>query len=164
MDSGDLWVGFIENDDASEGGPTHTLNAYRCAPLAQLVEENTSPASTGLHDVAVTDRFVYARYARMGGSGWGATIRFQRPPPIQKANDGGRELPSVDERDWKPLQRICGSVEQLADSPCAFLCVSTDRSLVFFANPYSGSDAISIVHHDGKPVTTEIKGLAVFFK
>lgn len=156
---GDLWTGYIEKNDDNGDGPARTLDAYRCAPLAALMEENTSPASTGLDDIAVTRHWIYARYARMGGSGWGSTIRFRRP--VTEA----QQLPNPEGMDWKELQRICDSVEQVGNDsrPCAFICASRDGSLVLYMNPYAGSDDVNLVRDEKTAETLTFKGLSKLF-
>jgi len=151
-DNGDLWAGFIETDTDNDGGPDKTLVAYRCAPLASLVEENTSPPSTGFVSIAVLQHTVYACDARMGGSGWGSVIRFKRPP-VFVVSGGEREISGL---DWKGLAGLCASVEEIADDPCASLCSSPAHSLVVFTKPHSNE--VFLVRHDGKPVSETIKG------
>jgi hypothetical protein len=138
--------------------------AYRCAPLAFLIEENCSPPSTGLRQIALSSDWVYACHARMGGSGWGSVIRFKRPPLLKKSNDGNRATPSPDRMDWNALKQIVGSVEELADEPCEYLCSSWDGSLIFFANPYHGSYDVFLIRKDGKPEAVTIQSLADLFK
>ncbi len=160
--SGDLWMGCIYDGNNDLDDPALALDAYRCAPFASLIEQDITPPSTGLEEIAVTGRFVYARYARMGGSGWGSMVRFQRPPPFSRDSDGARQLPY--EQDWKGLERRVASVESIAPTYYRFLCASRDGSLVFYADPFNytghfNPDDVFLVKHDGTPVPIEIKGL-----
>ncbi|MGA3171267.1 MAG: hypothetical protein ABSE62_09645 [Chthoniobacteraceae bacterium] len=150
--SGDLWSGAISTDD-------ETLVACRCVPIAFLVDENTSPASTGAQDIAAGQTSIYVNDARLGGSGWGSIIRFHRPKALATLDDGDWSIP-VEGMGPKDFQAILSSVEQLAGDPAEFLCGSGDGSLIFFANPLAPSDEVSLVKDDGKPRSIEIKGLA----
>jgi len=156
---GDLWMGYIQAGDSDSNTRDLDLTAYRCAPLASLIDENTSPPSTGLHDIALSQHSVYAKYYRMGGSGWGSTLRFKRPAPLSGDDGDDDRLPSVGSTDWKALQRIIDSVQVLDDNPCSILCASRDGSLVFYYNSHPMPGDIHLIHHDGKPAILHIKGL-----
>jgi hypothetical protein len=145
---GDLWESVI--DDGA-------LVGYRCAPIAELITENTSPASTGIRSIAVGRNFIYANDARMGGSGWGSVIRFKRPEPIPK-DQYGDYTPGA---GLKNLLHELQSVETVADGIAWNLCSSPDGSSVFFATgPGFQKSEIYVVKGDGKPVTVKINGLA----
>ena len=164
VDRGDLWTGFIERDDDAGGGPARTLVAYRCAPIAHLIEENTSPASTGLHHIAVTAHSIYAQYSRMSGSGWGSTIHFIRPPRLPSSASQGREEPPVNPQGWATFKPILSSIQEIgASNLCNFLCASHDQSLVLLAYPYTGSDKLLLIRNATPPQPIEIKGLANAF-
>jgi hypothetical protein len=162
---GDLWAGFIGKEPKdSETGLYATVNAYRCAPLASMITENTSPASSGLHSVSLTQHSIYAEYSRMGGSGWGAVVRFKKPVAFTVTN-GERDDPPVNEGDWKDVQAIFASIEVISDTPCDTLCTSPDGLVTVYTNADSRSDSkVFIVQGDGKPDTVEFKGLADLLK
>jgi hypothetical protein len=153
---GDLWSGVIATAD-------ETLVACRCAALGFLIDQNTSPASSGVRDIAVAKDSIYTNYGRLNGSGWGSLIRFRRPPPLATLDDGDWQI-SVDAMDWKQRQAELGSVEEISESTSNFLCASRDGSLVFFASTSGGSDDVFLVRHDGKPAQIEIKGLSACLK
>jgi hypothetical protein len=154
--NGDLWSGVIATDD-------ETLVAGRCAALGSLIDQNTSPASSGVREIAVAKDSIYTNYGRLNGSGWGSLIRFRRPPPLATLNDGDWSIP-VDAMDWKQRQAELGSVEEISDSTSNFLCASRDGSLVFFASTSGDSDDVFLVRHGGKPAQIEIKGLSAHLK
>jgi hypothetical protein len=156
VDNGDLWAGAIGEKNGSD--PFRSLIAYRCAPMASLIEENTSPASTGLDDLAVTRRFVYSNDARMGGSGWGSLIRFPRPSASIEGTGDDASIP-VQTPAWNMLAKLFSSIEDVNDSPVDYLCASPDGRHIFFADPFR-SDKISLIEDDGKPKQAEIKGLS----
>ena len=67
---GDLWCGEIRTDKIDEQDD-FSIAAYRCAPLATLETENTTPAEIGVADIGVNRDTVYLQLSRMGGSGDG---------------------------------------------------------------------------------------------
>lgn len=159
---GDLWMGFVSDENADVNDPGLGLEAYRCAPLASLIETNADDSSTGINDLAISSGFIYARYVRMGGSGWGDTLRFLRPQPLPGSHNSN--LPDSGDPDWKGLARRFASVEYVNQLPFKFLCASRDGSLVFYAVPYHyrehvDQDEVFLVKHDGKPIPIEIKDL-----
>jgi hypothetical protein len=99
----------------------------------------------------------------MDGSGWGSVIRFSRPPSLAGRDSGAWSIP-VGGEDWHEMKKIFGSVEELADGGCDCLCASGDGSLVLFTGWVRGSDDVSLVKQDGKPVTIKIKGLSSCFQ
>ena len=146
---GDLWIGFLEkqteptlpalNANPKTRGtsgqwpksiPVAGLVAYRFAPVAFLETQNTTPDSTGLHCLAISKRFVYGNYSRLGGSGWGSLIRCRRAAPFKK-EDNQRQIPGGSDADGKQAVAILESVEKISDQPCFALCPSRDGSLVF---------------------------------
>ena len=135
-----------------------TLNAFRCAPLASMITQNASPSSTGLRSIALSQHSVYADYSRMGGSGWGAVVRFKRPVAFTVTN-GERDAPPVNEGDWKDQQALFTSIENLSASPCDSLCSSQDGSMVLYTDNGTLNDSkVFIVQGDGKPDAVEIQG------
>jgi hypothetical protein len=159
---GDLWMGSIYNGNDDVNDPALDLDAYRCAPLASIIEENITPPSTGINDIAVSRGFIYARYVRMGGSGWGETLRFLRPPPLPQDTD--YDPAPAGDPDWKGLARLFASVKYVNPLPFKYLCASRDGSLIFYAGPYHyrehlNQDEAFLVKHDGKPIPLEIKDL-----
>ena len=79
---GDLWGGEIELEEFEDEGETKrvaSLTASRIAPLADLETADTTPASTGVVDVAATRTHVFVQLRRIGGSGWGWIARIPRP-------------------------------------------------------------------------------------
>jgi hypothetical protein len=159
VNHGDLWEGSIGDKEPGDDGAFHSLNANRFAPFASLVDENTSPASTGLNTPAVSRLSIYANYSRMGGSGWGDLISFPRTVAVAKVSGT-----SPDPLDWADSSaKLFAAVKEIDDAPTEYLCTSPDGHNVFFADPYQ-SDKISLIENDGKPAQIEIKGLADFFK
>lgn len=74
---GDVWIGRIILEDDPDSPPT--LAAYRYAPVATRETNLGTPSQTGARALAVTDRYIYAHVARMGGSGWGDVVRLKNP-------------------------------------------------------------------------------------
>jgi hypothetical protein len=165
-DHADLWEGVLAKEDRQYDGPPWSLVAYRWAPLAFLIEENTSPPSTGLRDIAVSQHCVYANYARLGGSGWGAVLRMDRPKSLATYDSGDWSVSDANEHDWKNFKAVFDSVEELSDNPGAYLCASMDGSTTIFADPYDDdeSDKVYLIKDDSKPEPIEIKGLSACFK
>ena len=159
---GDLWVGDVEPEEkGSELARYGTLVGDRFAPIAVLETSQSNSSSTGVHDIAVSTTAVYARFSRMGGSGWGSFIRIKRPPSIsadQAAKDG---FPGSEDY-WSRAKAALASVESLADcSSVSYLCASRDGRQVFFVNRESGGQSkVYLVQNDGKPALVEIAGLA----
>jgi hypothetical protein len=162
VSSGDLWLGVVGGEADDTATTDEYLTAYRSAPMASPIDQDTSPASTGLRQVAVTRRLVYADSSRMGGSGWGSVIRFKRPASLAALSDGSWSIP-VGGETWDDLKDIFGSVEEVSDTTCDYLCASTDGALVFFTGSVRASNEVSLIKQDGKPVTIKIKGLTDCF-
>jgi hypothetical protein len=62
--SGDLWRGEIRTDKIN-GQDSFSVAAYRCAPLATLETQNTTPAEIGVVDIGVNRDTVYLQLSRM---------------------------------------------------------------------------------------------------
>jgi hypothetical protein len=75
----DLWCGEIQTENF-DGQDHFSVAAYRCAPLATLETQNTSPSEIGVADIGVAHDAVYVQLSRMGGSGDGW---FARLPEAQ---------------------------------------------------------------------------------
>jgi hypothetical protein len=153
LSKGDLWEGDIEKDDkdTSVAGRYGSLHASRDAPLAQLITENTSPASTGLTKIAISKNKIYGCYARMGGSGWGSVIRFRRPSSINNVGE------------WTQMEQVIASIETIAEAPSAFLCSSQDGDVVLFST-YSESDKVFLIEQNKEPMPVKIEGLTDLLK
>jgi hypothetical protein len=140
----DLWCGRIERDNLEE---KLSLTAERCAPLAYLETENSTPGGLGIHAIMTAGDQLFVYLHRMGGSGWADLVRFPiattQPPPVpEPAADEGEE-PEVESR-WARLAKLFGSVESLYDGPADAICVSPDGARVYV--------------HQGGPVHYLIEG------
>jgi hypothetical protein len=175
---GDLWTGFVEKQTEPTAPALNAypkargnsaewpksisvaaLVAYRCAPVAYLETQNTTPDSTGLHSLAVSKHFVYGDYSRLGGSGWGSLIRCKRPAPFKTENDQ-REIPAGSTTKGDPTVEILQSVEMVSEDVCFDLCASRDGSLVFYTTRGGKS---FLIKDDGKPESLAISGLEDLF-
>jgi hypothetical protein len=159
---GDLWMGgsgiVREKDDSLHR--YGSLAGNRVAPLAALETSECTTDSTGIQDIALSKKYVYARYSRLGGSGWGDLIRFPRPDADRKR--GGTQVVPEPRDYWARAKAILGSVEKLEDCPAAcYLCASSKGDVVFFLNHALGEHSMAlIIQNDGKPEVTKISGLA----
>ena len=139
---GDLWMGSLAQDTDSEP-PRQILNAYRHAPLALRETALGTPSQIGVRGMAVAGDWLYVQLCRMGGSGWGETLRIKAPAP------GAVDDPPKDTAESRTrMLQIFGSLEPLGDNggqPA--LCASRDGRLVFFLG--EGRNAFLI--EDGKP-------------
>ncbi len=144
---GDLWQANIG---------TSGLAGYRFAPIADLITENTSPASTGIRSIAIGRTHIYACDARMGGSGWGSVIRIKRPAPIPNP-DGEYEPGSTSKAVIQELQ----SVETVLDQVAWNLCSSQDDGLIFITTGTGlKKSQVYLVKDEQKPKAVKIDGLA----
>ena len=133
--------------------PVAELEASRFAPVASLETQNTTSDSTGLLEVAVSKRFIYGDYARMGGSGWGAVIRLARSVPSQKEGDKKPHPPGDNGKVSIPVLQ---SIETVSEEPCHHLCASKDGSLIF----YIQHGDTFLIKDEGKPEKLTIDGLS----
>jgi hypothetical protein len=128
---GDLWCGEIQTDKI-EGQDDFSIAAYRCAPLATLETQNTSPAEIGVADIGVNRDTVYLQLSRMGGSGDGWFARLPRPS-VKRDTEGEMEM------FYQPKERLpiylkaLHSLEILGeDSRAGSICVSLDATRVHY--------------------------------
>ena len=175
---GDLWAGFLEKQTSptlpalnaypmargtSSGWPKSipvaALAAYRCAPVAFLETQNTTPDSTGLKDLAVSKQFVYGDNSRLGGGGWGSLIRCKRAAPF-KTEHNEREIPDGSRADGKQAIEMLESVKTVSSQPCLVLCASRDGSLIFYISQGCKS---FLIKDDGQPEPLAISGLEGLF-
>ena len=63
---GDIWEGSVELPSEVDQRPS--VEASRFGPVALLETANTTPNSTGAHELAVAGQTIYAHMRRMGGS------------------------------------------------------------------------------------------------
>ena len=133
---GDLWEGDITTPSEPEELPA--VEASRFAPVALLETANTTPNSTGAHELAVAGHTVYARMGRMGGSGWGEIISVRWPvePKFDDVNgkpslDGGVEAYIELFKSALTGVRVYGPNKR-----ASYLCNSPDGRKVFFATRY----------------------------
>jgi hypothetical protein len=105
------------------------LQCYRYAPVATRESGNHTPAQTGARALCVAGRYLYAHANRMGGSGWGTTIRLLKArEPLDGKED---ERPSSVEEYRDTAVRALQSLEVIADSEGKYtLCASGDGSRV----------------------------------
>jgi hypothetical protein len=110
---GDLWRGEIEKEDFDN--ETHySVTAYRCAPLATLEIENSTPSQIGVQEIGVARNEIYVELARMGGSGDGWFARLARPVP-KRTDDGSLDV-IYDPAERLPVyQKALASLKILGD-------------------------------------------------
>jgi hypothetical protein len=128
---GDLWCGEIRTGKI-DGQDDFSIAAYRCAPLATLETQNTTPAEIGVADIGVNRDTVYLQLSRMGGSGDGWFARLSRPS-VKRDAEGEMEM------FYQPTERLpiylkaLHSLEILGeDSRAGSICVSPDGTRVHY--------------------------------
>ena len=128
---GDLWCGEIRPDKI-DGQDDFSIAGYRCALLATLETQNTTPAEIGVADIGVNRNTVYLQVSRMGGSGDGWFARLPRPS-VKRDAEGEMEM------FYQPKERLpiylkaLHSLEILGeDSRAGSICVSLDGRRVHY--------------------------------
>lgn len=133
VSNGDIWEGSVE--PPSEFDERWSVRASRFAPVALLETANTTPNSTGAHELALAGRTVYAHMRRMGGSGWGEIISVRWPTEAKFDNVNGR--PSIEggvEAYIELFKSALGAFHLYGpNSRTSYLCGSPDGRKVFFA-------------------------------
>jgi hypothetical protein len=128
---GDLWCGEIRTENFDEQDH-FSVAAYRCAPLATLETQNTSPAEIGVADIGVARDTVFVQLSRMGGSGDGWFARLQRPK-IKHDSEGELEIPYEPKERIPIYQKLLNSLEILGeDWRAGSICVSPDERRVHY--------------------------------
>lgn len=128
---GDLWCGEIQTEKV-EGQDYFSIAAYRCAPVATLETQNTTPAEIGVADIGVNRDKAYAQLSRMGGSGDGWFARLSRPK-VKRDADGEMEIPYEPKERIPIYQASLQSLEILGeDSHAGYICVSPDETRVHY--------------------------------
>jgi hypothetical protein len=132
VSNGDVWEGSVE--PPSELDDRWSVEADRFAPVALLETANTTPNSTGAHELAVAGHTIYTHMRRMDGSGWGEMISV-RWPGEPKGDSGS--TPSVEspvKRNIELFKLALGALRVYGDNARAsYLCGSSDGRKVFFA-------------------------------
>ena len=128
---GDLWCGEIQTEKADEHD-YFSIAAYRCAPLATLETQNTTPAEIGVADIGVSRDKVYLQLSRMGGSGDGWFATLSRPK-IKRDTEGEMDM-FYEPKERLPIyQAALASLEILGeDSHAGYICVSQDQTRVHY--------------------------------
>jgi hypothetical protein len=128
---GDLWCGEIRRDKI-DGQDEFSIAAYRCAPVATLETQNTTPAEVGVADIGVSRDTVYLQLSRMGGSGDGWFVRLRRPK-VKRDAEGEMEMFYEPKERLPVYQTSLGSLEILGeDSRAGYICVSPDETQVHY--------------------------------
>ena len=128
---GDLWCGEIQADKV-DAHDYFSIAAYRCAPLATLETQNTTPAEIGVADIGVGRDKVYVQLSRMGGSGdgWFATLAR---PEVKRDTEGTMDMFYEPKERFPIYQAALRSVEILGeDSHAGYICVSPDQTRVHY--------------------------------
>ncbi len=132
--NGDLWVGKIDTSDGDEMPPAAV--ASRFGPCAALETQNTTSGSTGVSEIAVAGRTVYAQMNRMGGSGWGfiMSVRWS-PPKVDRKDEKYPEPPLADvEQSIAAYRSALQSFRRYGENKrTSYLCGSADGRKVLFA-------------------------------
>jgi hypothetical protein len=128
---GDLWCGEIRTDKI-DGQDDFSIAAYRCAPLATLETQNTTPAEIGVADIGVNRDTVYVQLSRMGGSGDGWFARLPRAK-VTRDSDGEIEM-FYEPKERLPIyEKSLRSLEILGeDFRAGSICVSLDETRVHY--------------------------------
>lgn len=128
---GDLWCGEIQTDKVDEQD-YFSIAAYRCAPLATLETQNTTPAEIGVADIGVTRDVAYVQLSRMGGSGDGWFAKLPRPK-VKRDAEGEIEIPYEPKERLPIYEKALHSLEILGeDSRAGYICVSSDETRVHY--------------------------------
>jgi len=128
---GDLWCGEVQTDKI-DGQDDFSIAAYRCAPVATLETQNTTPAEIGVADIGVNGETAYLQLSRMGGSGDGWVARCPRPS-IQRDTDGEMEMFYQPTERLPIYEKALHSLEILGeDSRAGYICVSLDGTRVHY--------------------------------
>jgi hypothetical protein len=128
---GDLWCGEIQTD-TFDGESHFSVAAYRCAPLATLETQNTTPAEIGVADIGVNRDIVYLQLSRMGGSGDGWFARLARPK-VKRDPEGEIEMFYEPKQRLPIYQKALRSLQILGeDSHAGYVCVSPDETRVHY--------------------------------
>ena len=129
-ETGDLWHGLIAPDEFRSG---YSLTAYRYAPLGALETANTTPAETGVRDIAVTSDTIYLQLGRMGGSGYGWMAELPRPKSPENPEEFGGP---IDPTEALPkYDKVLQSVKIMGENSYqSNLCVSPDETRVYYTD------------------------------
>lgn len=128
---GDLWCGEIQADKVDEQD-YFSIAAYRCAPLATLETQNTTPAEIGIADIGVNRETAYLQLSRMGGSGDGWFARLPRPS-IKRETESEMEMFYQPKERFPIYEKALHSLEILGeDSRAGYICVSPDETRVHY--------------------------------
>ncbi len=131
-DGGDIWRGRLVPDPDEEDFSTTDLQADRYAPVAMLQCGNWTPSSTGAQILCVAGPHIYAQVNRMGGSGWGTTVRLLKAE--KPLSEDGKGAPGSLEDYGQMAARALQSLEPLAESGgMRTLCASPDGTRVLFS-------------------------------
>jgi hypothetical protein len=128
---GDLWCGEIRTDKIN-GQDSFSVAAYRCAPLATLETQNTTPAEIGVADIGVNRDTVYLQLSRMGGSGDGWFARLPRPE-IKRDSEGDIDMLYEPKERFPIYEKSLRSLEILGeDFRAGSICVSLNETRVHY--------------------------------
>jgi hypothetical protein len=128
---GDLWCGEIRTDKIN-GQDSFSVAAYRCAPLATLETQNTTPGEIGVADIGVNRDTVYLQLSRMGGSGDGWFARLPRPE-IKRDSEGEIDMLYEPKERFPIYEKSLRSLEILGEEVRAgSICVSLDETRVHY--------------------------------
>lgn len=124
---GDLWRGQIEVEEGR-----YSLTADRYAPLADPETANTTPAESGVRDIAISRDTIYVHLARLGGSGWGWLAQLARPP-VRSDSSSTSDAPF---KPGQPITMYKAALDSakilLENSHPMCLCASPDESRVYY--------------------------------
>lgn len=139
---GDMWQGkLVAGDDPDN--KSVDIEAHRCAPLATLETQNTTPDQMGVGSIAPAATWIYAHIRRMGGSGWGRIVRLK----VEKTSNSGEDL----EGRLKAYADAIRSVQILVENgSSSSLCASRDGKRVFYTEG-NDLDTATLVNGDAKP-------------
>lgn len=140
--AGDLWQGkLVFSDDPDDKAVD--IEAHRCAPLATLETQNTTPDQMGVDSIAPAATWIYTHIHRMGGSGWGRIVRLK----VKPASNSGEDL----EARLKVYADALRSVQILVENgSSSSLCASRDGKRVFYTEG-NDLDTATLIDGDAKP-------------
>ena len=126
---GDLWHGIITVEEGN-----YALSAYRYAPLGALETAPTTPAETGVVDIAASRSTIYVHLNRLGGTGYGWFAQLNRPA-VGKSNPDEFGA-SIEPAERLPMYKgVLESVKVLGSNPHPTnLCASPDETRVYYTN------------------------------
>lgn len=147
---GDLWEGGVylelpEPDATGNLWPARgVLYGNRIAPLARRETYVGTPVGTTIREIAPVGRYIYVQTGRWGGSGWGTTLRLDKPAP-------GADHPDGEHADFIAILAGVKVVDRTGGR--SWLCASPNGSRIFYWNDHK----YCLIGKNGEPKLLPLK-------